>query len=211
VKGVINMRVSSVDSLLTNNNITIDEQIKFCNNKNSSQEGFSDENEMLSKADIEHQRFMNLLEKQVLKVDKKIRTESFFKYVKTPDEITSFSNYLISHLKKIDPYEEMLLFYFLQTVICYLTKCAKEEECNLEELVISAVFMKKDTTKEYIDDSFFDIVIKDELCKSNDNSLLNLRLYYERFCKIRTENASRIILKNLIKIVKKYKPYEPKN
>jgi hypothetical protein len=211
VKGVINMRVSSVDSLLTNNNITIDEQIKFCNSKNSSQEGFSDENEVLSKADIEHQRFMNLLEKQVLKVDKKIRTESFFKYVKTPDEITSFSNYLISHLKKIDPYEEMLLFYFLQTVICYLTKCAKEEECNLEELVISAVFMKKDTTKEYIDDSFFDIVIKDELCKSNDNSLLNLRLYYERFCKIRTENAPRIILKNLIKILKKYKPYEPKN
>ena len=193
------MRVSSVDSLLTNNNITIDEQIKFCNSKNSSQEGFSDENEVLSKADIEHQRFMNLLEKQVLKVDKKIRTESFFKYVKTPDEITSFSNYLISHLKKIDPYEEMLLFYFLQTVICYLTKCAKEEECNLEELVISAVFMKKDTTKEYVDDSFFDIVIKDELCKSNDNSLLNLRLYYERFCKIRTENAPRIILKNLIK------------
>jgi hypothetical protein len=211
VKGVINMRVSSVDSLLTNNNITIDEQIKFCNSKNSSQEVFSDENEMLSKADIEHQRFMNLLEKQILKVDKKIRTESFFKYVKTPDEITSFSNYLISHLKKIDPYEEMLLFYFLQTVICYLTKCAKEEECNLEELVISAVFMKKDTTKEYIDDSFFDIVIKDELCKSNDNSLLNLRLYYERFCKIRTKNASRIILKNLIKILKKYKPYEPKN
>jgi hypothetical protein len=211
VKGVINMRVSSVDSLLTNNNITIDEQIKFCNSKNSSQKGFSDENGVLSKADIEHQRFMNLLEKQVLKVDKKIRTESFFKYVKTPDEITSFSNYLISHLKKIDPYEEMLLFYFLQTVICYLTKCAKEEECNLEELVISAVFMKKDTTKEYIDDSFFDIVIKDELCKSNDNSLLNLRLYYERFCKIRTENAPRIILKNLIKILKKYKPYEPKN
>ena len=154
---------------------------------------------------------MNLLEKQILKVDKKIRTESFFKYVKIPDEITIFSNYLISHLKKIDPYEEMLLFYFLQTVICYLTKCAKEEECNLEELVISAVFMKKDTTKEYIDDSFFDIVIKDELCKSNDNSLLNLRLYYERFCKIRTENAPRIILKNLIKILKKYKPYEPKN
>ena len=206
------MRVSSDDPLFTNKNkSTIDEQIKFCNSKNSSQEGFSDENEVLSKADIEHQRFMNLLEKQVLKVDKKIRTESFFKYVKTPDEITSFSNYLISHLKKIDPYEEMLLFYFLQTVICYLTKCAKEEECNLEELVISAVFMKKDTTKEYIDDSFFDIVIKDELCKSNDNSLLNLRLYYERFCKIRTENAPRIILKNLIKILKKYKPYEPKN
>jgi hypothetical protein len=206
------MRVSSDDTLFTNKNkSTIDEQIKFCNSKNSSQEGFSDEIQVLSKADIEHQRFMNLLEKQVLKVDKKIRTESFFKYVKTPDEITSFSNYLISHLKKIDPYEEILLFYFLQTVICYLTKCAKEEECNLEELVISAVFMKKDTTKEYIDDSFFDIVIKDELCKSNDNSLLNLRLYYERFCKIRTENAPRIILKNLIKILKKYKPYEPKN
>ena len=206
------MRVSSDDTLFTNKNkSTIDEQIKFCNRKNSAQEDSSDENEGLSKADREHQRFMNLLEKQILKVDKKIRTQSFFKYVKTPDEITTFSNYLISHLKKIDPYEEMLLFYFLQTVICYLTKCAKEEECNLEELVISAVFMKKDTTKEYIDDSFFDIVIKDELCKSNDNSLLNLRLYYERFCKIRTENAPKIILKNLIKITKKYKPYEPKN
>ena len=206
------MRGSSDDTLSTNKNkTTLDEQINSYNSKNSSKKDFSDEIQVLSKADIEHQRFMNLLEKQILKVDKKIRTESFFKYVKTPDEITSFSNYLISHLKKIDPYEEMLLFYFLQTVICYLTKCAKEEECNLEELVISAVFMKKDTTKEYIDDSFFDIVIKDELCKSNDNSLLNLRLYYERFCKIRTENAPKIILKNLIKIAKKYKPYEPKN
>lgn len=206
------MRGSSDDTLSTNKNkTTLDEQINSYNSKNSSKKDFSDEIQVLSKADIEHQRFMNLLEKQILKVDKKIRTESFFKYVKTPDEITIFSNYLISHLKKIDPYEEMLLFYFLQTVICYLTKCAKEEECNLEELVISAVFMKKDTTKEYIDDSFFDIVIKDELCKSNDNSLLNLRLYYERFCKIRTENAPKIILKNLIKIAKKYKPYEPKN
>ena len=206
------MRGSLDDTLSTNKNkTTLDEQINSYNSKNSSKKDFSDEIQVLSKADIEHQRFMNLLEKQILKVDKKIRTESFFKYVKTPDEITIFSNYLISHLKKIDPYEEMLLFYFLQTVICYLTKCAKEEECNLEELVISAVFMKKDTTKEYVDDSFFDIVIKDELCKSNDNSLLNLRLYYERFCKIRTENAPKIILKNLIKIAKKYKPYEPKN
>ncbi len=206
------MRVSSDDTLFTNKNkSTIDEQIKFCNSKNSAQEDFSDKNEGLSKADREHQRFMNLLEKQILKVDKKIRTESFYKYVTTPDEITTFSNYLISHFKKIDPYEKMLLFYYLQTVICYLTKCGKEEECNLEELVIAAVFMKKDTTKEHIDDSFFDIVIKDELCKSNDNSLLDLKLYYERFCKIRTENAPRIILKNLIKIVKKYKPYKPEN
>lgn len=206
------MRTSSDNSLLANkNNITLDEQIKSYNSKNSSQEGFSDEIQVLSKADIEHQRFMNLLEKQVLKVDKKIRTDSFFKYVKTPDEITTFSNYLISHLKKIDPYEEILLFYFLQTVIWYLTKCAKEEECNLEELIIAAVFMKKDTTKEHIDDSFFDIVIKDELRKSNDNNLLGLRLYYERFCKIRTENAPRIILKNLINIAKKYKPYKPEN
>ena len=206
------MRVSSDDTLFTNKNkSTIDEQIKFCNRKNSVQEDFSDENEGLSKADREHQRFMNLLEKQILKVDKKIRTESFYKYVKTPDEITTFSNYLISHLKKIDPYEKMLLFYYLQTVICLLTKFAEEEQCNLEELVIGAVFMKSDTTKEHINDSFFDILIKDELSKSNDNSLLDLRLYYERFCKIRTENAPRIILKNLIKIVKKYKPYEPKN
>lgn len=206
------MRVSSDDTLFTNNNkSTIDEQIKFCNSKNSAQEDFYDKNEGLSKADREHQRFMNLLEKQILKVDKKIRTESFYKYIKTPDEITTFSNYLISHLKKIDPYEKMLLFYYLQTVICLLTKFAEEDQCNLEELVIGAVFMKSDTTKEHIDDSFFDILIKDELSKSNDNSLLDLKLYYERFCKIRTENAPRIILKNLIKIVKKYKPYKPEN
>lgn len=206
------MRTSSDNSLLANkNNITLDEQIKSYNSKNSSQKNFSDEIQVLSKADIEHQRFMNLLEKQVLKVDKKIRNDSFFKYVKTPDEITTFSNYLISHLKKIDPYEEMLLFYFLQTVICYLTKCAKEEECNLEELIIAAVFMKKDTTKEHIDDSFFDIVIKDDLRKINDNNLLGLRLYYERFCKIRNENSQKIILKHLLNIAKKYKPYKPEN
>lgn len=206
------MRISSDDTLFTNNNkSTIDEQIKFCNSKNSAQEDFSDKNEGLSKADREHQRFMNLLEKQILKVDKKIRTESFYKYVKTPDEITTFSNYLISHLKKIDPYEKMLLFYYLQTVICYLTKFAEEDQCNLEELVIGAVFMKSDTTKEHIDDSFFDILIKDELSKSNDNSLLDLKLYYERFCKHRNEDSLNIILKHLVKIAKKYKPYKPEN
>ncbi len=204
------MRDSSDGTLLTNkNNTTIDEQIKFCNAENSSQENCSDESQESSKADKEHQRLMNRLEKKICKVDKKIRTESFFKYVKTPDEITNFSNYLISHLKKIDPYEEILLFYYLQTVICYLAKCAKEEECNLEELFIAAVFIKKDTTKKHIDDSIFDIIIKKEIEKNNDNSLLNLRLYYDRFCKTRTENAERIILKNIVKIIQKYKPYTP--
>ena len=203
------MKDSSNDTLLTNkNHTTIDEQIK-CYNKNSSQKDFPNEIQEFSKADKEHQRLMNRLEKKICKVDKKIRTESFFKYVKTPDEITNFSNYLISHLKKIDPYEEILLFYYLQTVICYLAKCAKEEECNLEELFIAAVFIKKDTTKKHIDDSIFDIIIKKEIEKSNDNSLLNLRLYYDRFCKTRTENAERIILKNIVKIIQKYKPYTP--
>ena len=203
------MKDSSDGTLLTNkNHTTIDEQIK-CYNKNSSQKDFPNVIQESSKADKEHQRLMNRLEKKICKVDKKIRTESFFKYVKTPDEITNFSNYLISHLKKIDPYEEILLFYYLQTVICYLAKCAKEEECNLEELFIAAVFIKKDTTKKHIDDSIFDIIIKKEIEKSNDNSLLNLRLYYDRFCKTRTENAERIILKNIVKIIQKYKPYTP--
>ena len=55
----------------------------------------------------------------------------------------------------------------------------------------------------------FDIIIKDDLIKKrDDNSLLALRLYYERFSRNKTENTPKIILKNLIKIAKNHKPYQ---
>ena len=204
------MRVSSVDSLLTNNNITIDEQIKYYNGKNSSQENCSDDEKSAKNFNKGLDKLCNKIEKQLCKVDKKVLTQSFYEYVKTPDEITSFSNHLISHLENIDPHEEIVLFYFLQTAICYSIKSTKEE-CTLEELITGALLLYRGTKKTPIEDTFFDNVIKFELEECTDNSLLDLKLYYERFCNHRNEDSLNIILKHLVKIAKKYKPYKPQN
>ena len=88
------MRVSSVDSLLTNNNTTIDEQIKCYNGKNSSQENCSDDEKAAKNFNKGLDKLCNKIEKQLSKVDKKVLTQSFYEYVKTPDEISSFSNHL---------------------------------------------------------------------------------------------------------------------
>ena len=75
--------------------------------------------------------------------------------------------------------------------------------------IFLAIMLSNDSTNKDVEETLFDIIIKDDLIKNNgDNSLLSLRLYYERFCKNRTENTPKIILKNLIKIAKNYKPYQ---
>lgn len=204
------MRTSTDDIFTTiKNKSTLDEQIELYKKNNSTVNTPTEEVSQKNKPIIDSEKFFDLLENQFNKIDEKISTESFFKYAKTPGEITDFSKHLISCIKKINPQEEMILFYFLQTAICYSVKFTKEEECNLEELIFLAIMLGDDTTKEEIEDSVFDIIIKDDLIKkSDDNSLLTLRLYYERFCKNRTENTPKIILKNLIKIAKNYRPYQ---
>lgn len=204
------MRTSGENLLTTiKNTTTLDEQIELYKKNKSSVSIPTREVPQKNKHILDLEKFFQLLENQFSKIEEKTSTESFFEYAKTPDQITSFAKHLISCIKKINPQEEMILFYFLQTAICYSVKFTKEEECNLEELVFLAIMLREDTTKEEIEESLFDIMIKDDLIKnSDDNSLLSLRLYYERFSKNRTENTPKIILKNLIKITKNYKPYQ---
>lgn len=204
------MRTSGENLLTTiKSTTTLDEQIELYKKNKSSVSIPTREVPQKNKHILDLEKFFQLLENQFSKIEEKTSTESFFEYAKTPDQITSFAKHLISCIKKINPQEEMILFYFLQTAICYSVKFTKEEECNLEELVFLAIMLREDTTKEEIEESLFDIMIKDDLIKnSDDNSLLSLRLYYERFSKNRTENAPKIILKNLIKITKNYKPYQ---
>lgn len=204
------MRTSGENLLTTiKSTTTLDEQIELYKKNKSSVSIPTREVPQKNKHILDLEKFFQLLENQFSKIEEKTSTESFFEYAKTPDQITSFAKHLISCIKKINPQEEMILFYFLQTAICYSVKFTKEEECNLEELVFLAIMLREDTTKEEIEESLFDIMIKDDLIKnSDDNSLLSLRLYYERFSKNRTENTPKIILKNLIKITKNYKPYQ---
>lgn len=204
------MRTSD-DNLFTpiKSRTTLDEQIELYKKNNLTVTRYTEEVPQKNKSIVDLEKFFDILETEFIKIDVNIKTESFFQYAKTPDEITSFATHLISCIKKITPQEEILLFYFLQTAICYSVKFTKEEECNLEQLVFLAIMLRNDTTKEEIEDSLFDIIIKDDLIKkSDDNSLLALRLYYERFSRNKTENTPKMILKNLIKIAKNHKPYQ---
>lgn len=190
---------------------TLTEQIEYYRSGNLTITEYAEEFPKEKEGIIDLDKFFDILEAQFINIKENLKTESFFDYAKTADEITSFANHLIGCIKKISPEEEILLFYFLQTAICYSVKFTKKEECNLEQLVFLAILLRDDTTKEYVRDTLFDIIIKGDLIKnSGDNSLLGLTLYYERFCKNKTENASEIIYKNLIKIAKNYKPYPKK-
>ena len=202
------MRNSPGDARFTNkNSSTLDEQIKFPN-KNAPQDFFPNEKKTPNKNLDELTIVFQKVEKELSKLDKKVLSESFSKYAKTPEEITHFAQYLISHLRKIDPYEEMLLLYFLQTTICFFAKYTEKKRCYLNILVTAAIFLRPDSSREGVDDPFFDLTIKDELAKDNIDHF-DLRLYYERFCENRNEDTPKIILKHMVKIAKKYKPYKP--
>ena len=204
------MRTSGEDLLTTiKNKATLDEQIELYKKNKQSINLTTEEVHQKNKHSLDLGKFFQLLENQFSKIEENISSESFFKYAKTSDEISNFANHLISCIKKINPQEEIILFYFLQTAICYSVKFTKEEECDLEQLIFLAIMLSNDSTNKDVEETLFDIIIKDDLIKNNgDNSLLSLRLYYERFCKNRTENSPKTILKNLMKIAKNYKPYQ---
>ena len=209
MKGATIMRSYPDDPRLTNeDNLTLDELLEFCDTE-SSQEDSLNENKKPDKPKTKFEKLIEDVEKRLGNVGEPILSKSFLEYVLTPDGITSFSNHLISHLENIDPHEEIVLFYFLQTAICYSIKSTKEE-CTLEELITGALLLYRGTKKTPIEDTFFDNVIKFDLEECTDNSLLDLKLYYERFCKHRNEDSLNIILKHLVKIAKTYKPYVPK-
>ena len=203
------MRGSQNNTHFTNkNSTTLDEQIKFCSTQNVSQDFFTNGKTTPDKKPDELEIVFQKVEKEISKVDKKILYKSFSRYTKTPEDITNFAQYLISHIKNIDPAEELLLLYFLQTTICLFTKYAKGKKCYLRILITAAIFLRPDSSREGVDDPFFDLTIKDELAKNNINHF-DLGLYYERFCRNRNEDTPKIILKHVLKIVKKYKPYKP--
>ena len=194
--------------LLTNeDNLTLDELLEFCDTE-SSQEDSLNENKKPDKPKTKFEKLIDDVDNRLSKVNEAVLSKSFFEYVLTPDGITSFSNYLISHLKNIDQYEEMVLRYFLQTAICYSSKFTEDTaDCSLTGIIAAAILLLRYTNKDPIDDTFFDYTIKSKLEECSDNSLLDLKSYYEQFCEVRNENSQKIILKHLIKIAKNYKLY----
>ena len=194
--------------LLTNeDNLTLDELLEFCDTE-SSQEDSLNENKKPDKPKTKFEKLIDDVDNRLSKVNEVVLSKSFFEYVLTPDGITSFSNYLISHLKNIDQYEEMVLRYFLQTAICYSSKFTEDTaDCTLTGIISAAILLLRYTNKDPIDNTFFDYTIKSKLEECSDNSLLDLKSYYEQFCEVRNENSQKIILKHLIKIAKNYKLY----
>ncbi len=204
------MRNSPDDPRLTNeDNLTLDELLEFCDTENSPKEELLNENTIPDEPRTIFDKLIEDVEKRLGNVGEAILKKSFLEYVLTPDGITSFSNHLISHLKNIDPNEEKVLLHFLQTAICYSSKFAEGTDCNLDGILSAAIILLRKTNKDPIDDTFFDYIIKYELEECSDNSLLDLKSYYEQFCEVRNENSQKIILKHLIKIAKNYKPYRP--
>ena len=202
------MRSYPDDPRLTNeDNLTLDELLKYCDTESSEEESLN-ENKKPDKPKTKFEKLIDDVENRLSKVNEAVLNKSFFEYVLTPDGITSFSNHLISHLKNIDQYEEKVLLYFLQTAICYSSKLTKDtEDCSLAGIITAAILLLRQTNKDPIDDTFFDYTIKYELEECSDNSLLDLKSYYEQFCEVRNENSQKIILKHLIKIAKNYNPY----
>lgn len=211
MKGLKIMKSHPDDPLLTNeDNLTLDELLEFCDTESSQEESLN--NKKPDKPKTKFEKLIDDVDNRLSKVNEAVLSKSFFEYVLTPDGITSFSNYLISHLKNIDQYEEMVLRYFLQTAICYSSKFTEDTaDCTLTGIISAAILLLRYTNKDPIDDTFFDYTIKSKLEECSDNSLLDLKSYYEQFCEVRNENSQRIILKNLLKIAKNYTPYTPKN
>ncbi len=190
---------------------TLDEQISFFKSQSPPQTNPTKKIKHTNKSDLSMEKICELYEKRISKIDKKIIKEPIFKNVKKPEETANFTKHLMSPLKKLNPHEELILFYFLQTAISYTVKFCSPEECNLDQLIFLAIILRQDTTKEEYEDSLFDLIIKGDLEKNDGPGLLYINIYYERFRKNKTEDTPETILKNLIKIAKKYTPYTPKN
>lgn len=183
-------------------------QIEINNDNGGYQESTSEEFVNRKSFSDEVLRFLKTVEDKIKSVDKKLFTKSFLEYTKTPTEADKFITHLMKPLKKLSPEDELVLFYFLQTAISYTIKTSSEEECNLENLVFLAIMLRDDTTKKEYKDSLFDFFIKGHLEEDTDQTNSDLLLYYDCFCIYKNEKTPGMILKNVLKISVKYRPYK---
>ena len=211
MKGATTMRPPPNNVLFTQKTkTTLDEQINFFQLPPPPQNTFINKGKKTNEAETPPEKVFEIYEKQIAKLDNKIIKEPIFKDIKKTTQIADFANHLISHLKSVKPHDELILFYFLQMSISYIIKFCSAEECNLDELILFAIILRNDTTIEECEDSLLDLIIKDDLEKNDGPGLLHINLYYNRFCKNKTEDSPEIILKHLLKIAKNYTPYTPK-
>lgn len=203
------MRTSDDDFLFTKKSSeTLDSQIKNFKKSNSNAKTSAETPSESPDSSFETNTFLKSLENKFKIIDEKNASKSFFKYVQVPDESNKFIKHLMKPLKSLTPDEELILFYFLQTAISYTVKFSPKEECNLETLIFLALMLRDDTTRKEVDDPLFDLFIKDDLDKPTDKNNSDLILYYERFCAHRNEKTAGMILKNVLKIAIKFKPYK---
>lgn len=207
-KGERKMRTSTDDLLFDKKTaLTIDSQIELYTKNNTDAKPVFEETPENSGCSVEVEKFFEVLENKLKKTDKKASSESFFEYVRTPDETDKFIKHLMKPLKRISPEDKLILSYFLEIGISYTVKFAPPDECNLQALLLLAITLREDTTKSHIDDPLFDIFIKNDLSNDTDRNHSDLILYYNRFCAHRNQDTPEMILDYVIKIIRKFTPY----
>lgn len=129
----------------------------------------------------------------------------FKEFIQTEDDITQFTNHLLSLLGEIPPHEEKLLFFFFQTSINYLKDFYNKKEQNLQTLGLLAALLKSDAS---YDEPLYDQIVKETLQKAYLNKHQTTRNFYKQFLEMRDENSPKIIEKHFWNIVKNYHPPE---
>ncbi len=129
----------------------------------------------------------------------------FAEFIKTEDDITQFTNHLLSLLKEIPLHEEKLLFLFFQTSLNYLKDFYNKNNHNLQTLGLLAALLINDTSNN---ESIYDQILKETLQKAYLSNHQTTRNFYKRFSEIRDDNSPGIIKKHFWNIVEKYHPPE---
>lgn len=130
----------------------------------------------------------------------------FKEFIQTEEDITKFTNHLLSLSEKISPQEEKLLFFFLQTSLNYLKDFYNKNDQNLQTLGLLAALLKSDAS---YNEPLYDQIVKETLQKAYLSKHQTTRNFYKQFLEIRDENSSKIIEKHFWKIVENYQP--PRN
>ena len=129
--------------------------------------------------------------------------DSFHKYIKTPDEITHFTEYLISLTEKIPSKEKLILNCFIQISVYYALIFLHEEKWTLTTINLLSQFLEDDPSEI----SLFDIFTQDAILQKIEGYSDILKEHYKCFRKNRTENTPAIICKHMNKIIENYIPY----
>ena len=129
----------------------------------------------------------------------------FKEFIQTEDDITRFTNHLLSLPQKIPPQEEKLLFFFFQTSLNYLKDFYSKNDQNLQTLGLLAALLNSDTSHS---EPLYDQIVKETLQKAYLNKHQTTRNFYRQFSEMRDDNSPRIIEKHFWNIVKNYHPPE---